>query len=114
GVRWGEAWGGLGVGCVRGGVGLQAVAHGFSGNRTAMEAAAAQARAIGGDRDTVEMITLANGVGLYHLGEGRLPEALDAMDRAMDVLRAAGGAAGLPGRRAAPRTAPRNGGGARP
>src|SRR5262245_64838624 len=52
---------------------LQAVAHGFSGNRTAMEAAVTQARAIGGDRDTVEMITLANGVALYYLGEGRLP-----------------------------------------
>ncbi len=37
---------------------LQAVAHGLSGNRTAMETLAAQARAIGGDRDTVEMSTL--------------------------------------------------------
>jgi DNA-binding CsgD family transcriptional regulator len=35
------------------------------------------------------MITLANGTALYHLGEGRLPEALEALDRAMDVLRAA-------------------------
>ena len=83
---------------------LQAVAHGFSGNRTAMEAAAAQARAIDGDSDTVEMITLANGVALYHLGEGRLPEALDALDRAMDVLRAAGGARDFPGRWALLRT----------
>lgn len=83
---------------------LRAVAHGFSGNRTAMEAAAAQARAIGGDRDTVEMITLANGVALYHLGEGRLPEALEAMDRAMEVLRAAGGAHDFPGRWALLRT----------
>ena len=83
---------------------LQAVAHGFSGNRTAMEAAAAQARALDGDRDTVEMITLANGVALYHLGEGQLPEAVDAMDRAMDVLRAAGGARDFPGRWALLRT----------
>src|SRR5262249_26638957 len=83
---------------------LQAVAHGFSGNRTAMETFAAQARAIDGDRDTVEMITLANGVALYHLGEGQLPEALDAMDRAMDVLRAVGGAHDFPGRWALLRT----------
>jgi DNA-binding CsgD family transcriptional regulator len=50
------------------------------------------------------MITLANGVALYHLGEGRLPEALDALDRAMDVLRAAGGARDFPGRWALLRT----------
>ena len=83
---------------------LQAVAHGLSGNRTAMETLAAQARAIDGDRDTVEMITLANGLALYHLGEGQLPEALDAMDRAMDVLRAVGGAHDFPGRWALLRT----------
>ena len=50
------------------------------------------------------MITLANGVALYHLGEGRLPEALDALDRAMDILRAAGGARDFPGRWALLRT----------
>src|SRR5262249_53995756 len=83
---------------------LQAVAHGLSGNRTAMATFAAQARAIDGDRDTVEMITLANGVALYHLGEGQLPEALDAMDRGMDVLRAVGGAHDFPGRWALLRT----------
>ena len=83
---------------------LQAVAHGFSGNRTAMETAAAQARVTGGDRDTVKMTTLANGVALYHLGEGQLPEAVDAMDRAMDVLRAVGGAHDFPGRWALLRT----------
>jgi DNA-binding CsgD family transcriptional regulator len=83
---------------------LQAVAHGLSGNRTAMETLAAQARAIDGDRDTVEMSTLANGLALYHLGEGQLPEALDAMDRAMDVLRAVGGAHDFPGRWALLRT----------
>jgi DNA-binding CsgD family transcriptional regulator len=86
------------------------VAHGFSGNRAAMEAHAAKARAIGGDRDTVEMITLANGVALYHLGEGRLPEALDAMDGAMDVLRAVGGGRDFPGRWALLRTATDAGG----
>ncbi len=69
-----------------------------------MEAFAAQARAIDGDRDTVEMITLANGVALYHLGEGQLPRALDALDRAMDVLRAAGGAQDWTGRWALLRT----------
>lgn len=83
---------------------LQAVAHGFSGNRTAMEAFAAQARAAGGDRETVQMITLANGLGLYHLGEGRLPEALDALDRAADVLRDAGIAQDWTGRWALLRT----------
>src|SRR3989440_3624204 len=83
---------------------LQAVAHGLSGNRTAMETLAEQARAIDGDRDTVEMSTLANGLALYHLGEGQLPEALDAMDRAMDVLRAVGGAHDFPGRWALLRT----------
>jgi DNA-binding CsgD family transcriptional regulator len=70
-------------------IALQAAAHGFSGNRAAMEVAAARARAVGGDRAIVEMVTLANGLALYHLGEGRLPEALDALDRAMDVLREA-------------------------
>jgi DNA-binding CsgD family transcriptional regulator len=83
---------------------LQAVAHGISGNRPAMETLASQARAIDGDRDTVEMITLANGVALYHVGEGQLPEALDAMDRAMDILRAVGGAHDFPGRWALLRT----------
>jgi DNA-binding CsgD family transcriptional regulator len=70
-------------------IALQAVAHGFSGDRAAMEAAAARARAVDGDHAIVEMVTLANGVALYHLGEGRLSAALDALDRAMDVLRAA-------------------------
>ncbi len=83
---------------------LQAVAHGFCGNRTAMEDYAAQARAVDGDRDTVAMITLANGVALYHLGEGQLPEALDALDGAMEVLRVAGGARDFAGRWALLRT----------
>jgi DNA-binding CsgD family transcriptional regulator len=50
------------------------------------------------------MITLANGAALYHLGEGQLPEALDALDRAMDVLRAVGGARDFAGRWALLRT----------
>jgi DNA-binding CsgD family transcriptional regulator/tetratricopeptide (TPR) repeat protein len=85
-------------------IALQAVAHGISGNRTAMEAAAAQAHATEGDHDTVEMITLANGAALYYLGEEQLPEALDALDRAMDVLRAVGGARDFAGRWALLRT----------
>jgi DNA-binding CsgD family transcriptional regulator len=89
---------------------LQSVAHGFSGNRSEMERLAAQARAIDGDHDTVEMIMLANGTALYHLGEGQLPEAVDAMDRAMDVLRAAGGAHDWTGRWALLRTVTDSGG----
>jgi DNA-binding CsgD family transcriptional regulator/tetratricopeptide (TPR) repeat protein len=83
---------------------LQAVAHGFSGNRAAMEAAATRARATEGDGDTSKMITLANGVALYHLGEGRLAEAMDALDRAMEVLRVAGGGHDFAGRWALLRT----------
>src|SRR5215472_10860082 len=83
---------------------LQAVAHGFSGNRAAMEAAAARARATEGDGDTGKMITLANGVALYHLGEGRLAEAMDSLDRAMEVLRVAGGGHDFAGRWALLRT----------
>jgi DNA-binding CsgD family transcriptional regulator len=52
----------------------------------------------------VKMHLLANGVALYHLGEGQLPEALNALDRAMDVLRTAGGARDFPGRWALLRT----------
>lgn len=74
-------------------IALQGVAHGFSGNRSAMEADVARAHATGGDRDTVEMITLGNGIALYELGEGRIREALAALDAAMEVLRAAGGGA---------------------
>jgi DNA-binding CsgD family transcriptional regulator/tetratricopeptide (TPR) repeat protein len=86
-------------------VALRAVAHGFSGNRSAMEAAATEAAATQGDNDTVRMITLGNGVALYHLGEGQMPEAIDALDRAMEVLRAAGGGAHpFPGRWALLRT----------
>jgi DNA-binding CsgD family transcriptional regulator/tetratricopeptide (TPR) repeat protein len=90
---------------------LQGVAHGLSGNRAAMEEAAAAARATGGDRDTVEMITLGNGVALYHLGEGQVHESLAALDEAMQVLRAAGGGAHpFPGRWALLRTVVDDGG----
>ena len=70
---------------------LQAVAHGLAGNRTGMEEAAAAARATGGDTATVEMIMLGNGTAVYHLGQGQLPQAVTALDEAMDLLRAAGG-----------------------
>jgi DNA-binding CsgD family transcriptional regulator len=85
-------------------LGLQAVAHGLSGDRAAMEAAAAHARTTEGDRDFVEMIMLANGFAQYHIGEGQLPEALDALDRAMELLRTTGGARDFPGRWALLRT----------
>ena len=41
---------------------LQAVAHGFSGNRAAMDKAAAAARGTGADRDTVEINILGSGM----------------------------------------------------
>jgi DNA-binding CsgD family transcriptional regulator len=90
---------------------LKAVAHGFSGDRKAMEVAATEARATGGDSDTVNMVTWGNGVAMYHLGEGQIPEALEALDRAMEVLRAAGGGAHpFPGRWALLRTVADEGG----
>ena len=90
---------------------LQAVAHGFSGNRTAMNTASAAARATDGDRNTVAMTTLGNGAALFHLGAGQVPEALDALDHAMNVLRAAGGGAHeFPGRWALLRTVVDHGG----
>ncbi len=72
---------------------LRAVAHGFSGNRAAMETAASAALATDGDRETINMIIPGNGTALYHLGEGQTGEALDALDQAMEALRAAGGGA---------------------
>jgi DNA-binding CsgD family transcriptional regulator len=72
---------------------LQAVAHGVAGDQVAMEGAAAAAREMRGDRDTVDMVVFGNGVAVCHLGAGRMPEALDALDRAMNVLREAGGGA---------------------
>ena len=94
---------------------LQAVAYGFSGNRSAMNAAAAAARATDGDRNTVAMTTLGNGAALFHLGAGQVPEALDALDHAMDVLRAAGGGAHeFPGRWALLRTVVDDGGSSSP
>jgi DNA-binding CsgD family transcriptional regulator/tetratricopeptide (TPR) repeat protein len=104
GARCEEASRRLGLASLPMSIALQAVAHGISGDRTAMEAATAQARATKGDGDTVRMITLANGAALYHLGEGQLSEALDALDCAMDVLRAVGGARDFAGRWALLRT----------
>ncbi len=92
-------------------LGLQAVAHGFAGNRPAMEAATFAARETGGDRETVDMVTSGNGLALYHLGRGEVREALDALDGAMEVLRAAGGGAHpFPGRWALLRTVVEQGG----
>jgi DNA-binding CsgD family transcriptional regulator len=72
---------------------LRAVAHGFSGDRAAMETAASAALATDGDRETINMIIPGNGAALYHLGEGQTGEALDVLDQAMEALRAAGGGA---------------------
>lgn len=84
---------------------LQAVAHGVSGDRRAMMDAIAVMRESEGDRDTAQMIALANGVSLCHLGDGQLPEAIDAMEGAMALLRSAsGGARDFPGRWALMRT----------
>jgi DNA-binding CsgD family transcriptional regulator/tetratricopeptide (TPR) repeat protein len=92
---------------------LQAVAYGFSGNAASMDAAAEAARATGGDRDTVAMVTLGNGAALFHLGAGQVLEALDVLDHAMEVLRAAGGGAHeFPGRWALLRTVVDDGGAA--
>lgn len=85
-------------------VALQAVAHALSGNAEAMEASAIQASATESDSDTVNMVMLGNGVAVYHLGEGQVPEALGALDRAMEVLRVSGGAHPFPGRWALLRT----------
>jgi DNA-binding CsgD family transcriptional regulator len=84
---------------------IQAVVHGLSGDRETMTAAARAARATGGDRTTVEMTTMGNGAALFHLGTGNMPGALDALDQAMAMLRAAGGGAHeFPGRWALVRT----------
>ena len=90
---------------------LQAVAHGIAGNRPAMENAVAAVHEIEGDRDTAQMIALANGVALYHLGNGQLFEAIDAMDCAMELLGAVvGGPHDFPGRWALMRTVADDGG----
>ncbi|HTT92824.1 MAG TPA: LuxR C-terminal-related transcriptional regulator, partial [Acidimicrobiales bacterium] len=90
---------------------LQAVAHGISGNRRAMNEAIAAMRDSAGDRDTAQMIAMANGVSICHLGDGQLPEAIDAMDSAMGLLRSAsGGARDFPGRWALMRTVADEGG----
>src|SRR5260221_2494889 len=65
---------------------LQAVAHGLSGNRTAMETLAAQARAIGGGPGTLEMSTPGNGPAPYHPREGQLSQTPDPTEPAPDGL----------------------------
>jgi DNA-binding CsgD family transcriptional regulator len=95
-------------------IALQAVASGISGHRTAMEGAVAALRQSEGDRNTARMVALGNGVALFHVGDGQLPEAIDAMDGAMELLRAAGGGAyDFPGRWALLRTVIGDGEGAR-
>jgi DNA-binding CsgD family transcriptional regulator len=92
---------------------MRAVAHGIAGNRTGMTDAVAAIHETEGDRETALMMAQANGVALYHLGEGHLPEAIDAMDAAMEALRAAGGGAyDFPGRWALLRTVADGGGAA--
>ena len=84
---------------------LQAIGHGTGGNRPAMEAVAEEAQALDSDVDTVNIAIWSNGVALYHIGEGQLREALDALEQAMEVFRASGGGAfPFPGRWALLRT----------
>ena len=84
---------------------LQAVAHGISGNRKAMHDAIGAVSETAGDRDAALMIALANGAALFHLGDGKLSESVDAMDRAIELLRRSGGGAyDFPGRWALLRT----------
>jgi DNA-binding CsgD family transcriptional regulator len=84
---------------------LQAIAHGMAGNRPAMEAVAEEAHALESDAATVNIAVWSNGVAVYHVGEGQLREALDALERAMEVFRACGGGAfPFPGRWALVRT----------
>lgn len=92
-------------------IALQAVAHGVSGNRRAMMDALSAIGECDGDRLTAQMIALANGVVLCHLGDGQLPDAIAAMDEAMGLLRtASGGARDFPGRWALMRTVADDGG----
>lgn len=90
---------------------LQGVAHGISGDRAAMERAVAAMHEAEGDHDTARMIVLANGVALDHLGNGRLLEAVSAMDAAMELLgTVVGGPYDFPGRWALMRTVANAGG----
>ncbi|MGH9044707.1 MAG: response regulator transcription factor, partial [Acidimicrobiales bacterium] len=90
---------------------LQAAAHGISGNRAAMDDAIAAVGRSQGDRQTAQMVALANGVAPCHVGDGQLGEAIETMDGAMDLLRAAGGGPyDFPGRWALLRTVVDEGG----
>jgi DNA-binding CsgD family transcriptional regulator/tetratricopeptide (TPR) repeat protein len=78
---------------------LRAVAHGIAGERPAMDRALEAIANADGDQHTARMVAQANGVALYYLGQGDLSRAIDAMDGAMQALRAAGGGAyDFPGR----------------
>jgi DNA-binding CsgD family transcriptional regulator/tetratricopeptide (TPR) repeat protein len=90
---------------------FQAAAHALTGDRPAMEAAAAAARATGDDRAAVDMAIMGNAVSVYFLGEGQIGEALGELDRAMAVLRTTSGAVyPFPGRWALLRTIRDDGG----
>lgn len=84
---------------------FQAAAHAMTGDRPAMESAADAARATGGDPAAIDTAIMGNAVSVYFIGEGRLPEAIGALDRAMEVLRTTSGAVyPFPGRWALLRT----------
>jgi len=92
-------------------VAFQAVAHAMTGDRPAMAAAAAAARATGGDRAAVDIAIMGNAVSMYFLGEGQVTEALAELDRAMQILRTTSGAVyPFPGRWALLRTIRDDGG----
>jgi DNA-binding CsgD family transcriptional regulator len=82
----------------------QAVGHGIGGNRPAMEAVAEEAYALKSDVNTVNIVIWSNGVATYHIGEGQLHEALDALERSMEVFRDWEGTFPFPGRWALLRT----------
>jgi len=76
----------------------QAMAHARSGNRAAMERAAAAARATGHDAQNVEVSLWGNAIALFHLGRRELPAAAAALDRSMmELRRLPGGAYPFPG-----------------
>lgn len=101
----------FGLSCLPMSLALQAVAHGVSGDRAAMEEAIGAVHEAEGERHAAQMIALANGAALYYLGAGQLPEAVGAMDEAMALLRAGGGGAyDFPGRWALLRTVADDGG----
>jgi ATP/maltotriose-dependent transcriptional regulator MalT len=60
--------------------------HAHAGRRFEMEEAAADALAIGEDRDDVE-VTVWSATGVFHVVDGDLWAAVEALDRAMEALR---------------------------